>query len=309
VKRRDFLKISGGALAALGTTGFQATAFPLLPRRPLGKTGHERSVVTLGGVVVTNETQKDADRIVAEALDAGVNGIDVAPTYGDAELKLGHALQGKRDRVFLACKTTERDQAGAAAELRASLQRLRTDHVDLYQLHGLDKPEDLTQVLGPGGALEAFEEGRQQGLLRFIGLTGHRPDTLLSAIRQFDFASVVFPYSFILAHHGFGQELLAEANQRGIGVMAIKPIAQRRWQAKEPRSCPRCWYKPFEDDDDIRLAVWWALEQPIASLIPSGDMRLFRRTLKAAQHYKPLTDAQKQAREARAATLKPLFPG
>src|SRR5690348_773023 len=140
----------------------------MMQRRPLGKTGEELSIIGFGGIVVSGMAQPDADAIVAEAFDRGINYFDVAPSYGDAEERLGPALEPYRDRVFLACKTGKRDREGAAAELRASLRKLRTDHVDLYQLHALAKPEDVAQAFGPGGALEAFQEARQQGLTRFL---------------------------------------------------------------------------------------------------------------------------------------------
>jgi predicted aldo/keto reductase-like oxidoreductase len=309
MNRRHFLKIGG--IAALGASLLRSYADEGSPGglecRPLGRTGHYRSVVTLGGIVVMNEDQAEADRLVGEALDAGVNGVDVAPTYGDAELKLGHALRGKRDQVFLACKTTKRDRAGAAEELRKSLQRLETDYFDLYQLHGLDKPEELEQVLGPGGALEAFQEAKEAGLIRFLGITGHRPETLLAAIRRFDFATVMFPYNFILAHYGYGQELLAEARRRNLGVLAIKPIAMRAWEPGEIRTAPKCWYKPFSTHHEISLAVRWALAQPITTVVPSGDMTLFRRALKAAQHLSPLRPEEIAELQGKAEQLKPLF--
>jgi len=309
MNRRLFLKI--GSIAALGGSLLRSYADDGPTRglecRPLGRTGHYRSVVTLGGIVVMNEDQAEADRLVGEALDAGVNGVDVAPTYGDAELKLGHALRGKREQVFLACKTTKRDRVGAAEELRRSLQRLETDYLDLYQLHGLDKPEELEQVLGPGGALEAFQEAKEAGLIRFFGITGHRPETLLDAIRRFDFATVMFPYNFILAHYGYGQELLAEARRRNLGVLAIKPIAMRAWETGEIRTAPKCWYKPFSIHHEISLAMRWALAQPITTVVPSGDMTLFRRALKAAQHLSPLRPEESVELENKAKQLKPLF--
>lgn len=309
MNRRHFLKV--GSIAALGGGLLRSHADEGAPGglecRLLGRTGHYRSVVTLGGIVVMNEEQADADRLVGEALDAGVNGVDVAPTYGDAELKLGHALRGKREQVFLGCKTTKRDKAGAAEELRKSLQRLETDYFDLYQFHGLDKPEELEQATGPGGALEAFLEAKQAGLIRFIGITGHRPETLLAALRRYDFDTVMFPYNFILAHYGYGQELLAEARRRNLGVLAIKPIAMRGWETGEARTAPKCWYKPFSTHHEISLAMRWVLAQPITTAIPSGDMTLFRRALKAAQHLNPLRPEEIAELEAKAEQLKPLF--
>ncbi|HEY3398806.1 MAG TPA: aldo/keto reductase [Armatimonadota bacterium] len=307
--RRDFFKT--GSLAALGGTflgnlGGHETA-PGLEARMLGHTGHYRSVVTLGGIVVMNEDQDAVDRLVDDAIDAGVNGVDVAPSYGDAELKLGHALRGKRDLVFLGCKTGLRDKAGAAAELRRSLERLETDRFDLYQFHGLDKPEELEQVLGPDGALEAVLEAKAEGLVRFIGLTGHRPDTLMTALQRFEFDTVMFPYNFILNHHGYGEDLLQDAWARGVGILAIKPIAARRWEEGEARPQPKCWYKPFATNHEISLAVRWVLGQRVSTIIPSGDMTLFRRALKAAQHNSPLLDAERLELERKAAEFAPLF--
>ncbi len=311
--RREFVRCTSVGLASyLVSSGGLARALGEPPGgqlecRSLGRTGHKSSVVALGGVVVKNEEQRVADQVVGEALDAGVNHVDVAPTYGDAELKLGHALRGRRDQVFLACKTAKRDKQGAAEELRNSLRRLQTEHFDLYQMHGLDKPEELQQALGPGGALEAFLEAREEGLIRFIGVTGHSPSNISDALDQFDFDTVMFPINFILQHHGYGQRLHEKANERCVGVIAIKPIAHRYRKAGEPQRCRKCWYKPFTTNHDIRLAMAYVLSQPITTAIPSGDIRLFRRSLAAAQHVRPLTREQIQAMDERAGSTEPLF--
>ena len=312
MNRRDFVRHTAVGLGSLvAFEGNWAAAEGVKPRqlacRSLGRTGHKSSVVALGGILVMNEEQSLADQVVGEALDAGINHVDVAPTYGDAELKLGHALRGKRDRVFLACKTQKRDKEGAAEELRNSLGRLETDHFDLYQMHGLDKPEELEQALGPGGALEAFLEARDQGLIRFIGVTGHRPETLQQALRQFDFDTVMFPLNFILHHHGFGLELLSEANRRGVGVIAIKPIAHRHWQPDEPRRYKKTWYRPYSSSRDIGLAMAYVLSQPLTAAIPSGDIRLFRRAVTAARRRRELTPDDREAMTERAAAVEPLF--
>jgi predicted aldo/keto reductase-like oxidoreductase len=180
--------------------------------------------------------------------------------------------------------------------------------VDLYQFHGLDKPEELAQVMGPDGALEAFQEARQQGLIRFIGITSHRPDTLLKAIGEFQFDSVVLPYNFIFGHYGYGKALLEEAWRQGLAVSAIKPLAESCWGADETHTCPKTWYKPFTDEADVRLCVRWILGQRVTTAIPSGDMRLFRLALAAAQQYTPLTAEELAALDVKAAGLQPLFP-
>ena len=168
--------------------------------------------------------------------------------------------------------------------------------------------EEWQTVTAPGGALAAFEEARQQGLVRFLGLTGHQPSTLLTAIREYDFATVMFPRNFILAHYGYGEELLAEAGRRELGVLAIKPVAERRWAAGETHTCPKCWYRPLTENVDIHQAVCWALAQPLTTIIPSGDMRLFRRTVQAARHVRPLTGAELAVLATKAAETEPLFP-
>ncbi len=310
MNRRDFLRLGGAAALGAGLLGPFAEGEALaagLEYRQDRRTGFRRSVITLGGIVVMNEEQSVADEVVDQVLEAGVNAVDVAPTYGDAEIKLGNALRGKRDLVFLGGKTGKRDKAGAAEELRNSLERLQTDHLDLYQFHSLDKPEELDQVLGPGGAMDAFEEAKAEGLIRFVGITGHRTDTLLEALRRYDFDTVMLPYNFILDHYGYGRVVVEEALKRGCGVLAIKPIAQRRWEEGETRTAPKCWYKPFSTNHEISLMVRWLLGTPVTSLIPSGDVRLFRRALRAAEHYQPLTAAELAELEKKAEGVKPLF--
>jgi aryl-alcohol dehydrogenase-like predicted oxidoreductase len=308
--RRDFLRLGGAAAlgaSLLGSLAEAETSAAGMEYRLDKRTGFRRSVLTLGGIVVMNEEQSVADQVVDQALEAGVNAVDVAPTYGDAELKLGNALRGKRDLVFLSCKTGKRDKAGAAEELRNSLQRLQTDHVDLYQFHGLDKPEELDQVLGPGGAMEAFQEAKAQGLTRFLGITGHRPDTLLKALQRYDFDAVMFPYNYILDHYGYGRDILQEALRRGCGILAIKPIAHRAWEPGETRTAPKCWYKPFSTSHEISLMVRWVLSTRVTSIVPSGDVTLFKRALLAARHYQPLTAAELAELEKKAVAVKPLF--
>lgn len=307
---RDFLRMGG--LVALGKgllSSFmgEETRPGGLDYRLLGRTGHYRSCVTLGGITVMNEEQSVADRVLEEALEGGVNAVDVAPSYGDAELKLGNAMRGHRDLLFVGCKTGKRDRAGAWEELQASLGRLQTDRVDLYQLHGLDKPEELEQVFAPGGAMEALEEARRQGLTRFLGITGHRPDTLLAALDRFDFDTIMLPYNYILDRAGYGGPLIREAFLRGCGILAIKPVAQRAWEPGETRTSPKCWYRPFRTHHEISLMVRWVLGTRVTSLIPSGDVGVFKRALMAARHYQPLTTAELAELDRLTADLKPLF--
>jgi predicted aldo/keto reductase-like oxidoreductase len=279
----------------------------LLERRPLGHTGHHSSVLTFGGICVLGEEQSAANRMVAEALDRGVNQFDVAPTYGDAELRLGEALRGRRDQVFLGCKTTCRDKAGAAAELRQSLQRLQTDHVDLYQCHGLNEPADLEVVLGPGGALEAFEEARAEGLVRFLGLTGHVPGTLAQGLRRYSWDTVMFPQNFFLQEQGWGLDLRTLALEQGVGLIAIKPIAAEPWGEEEERVYGKCWYRPFDTAEEVGLALRHVLATPVSTAIPSGHWELTKLALEAASAWEPLTEEEVAHLRRRAGELRPLF--
>lgn len=276
--------------------------------RQLGRTGHRSSLITFGGIAVAGLTDAEATRVVAQALDGGVNEFDVAPSYGDAELKLGHALTGKRDRIFLQCKTLERSKQGAAKELRESLRRLQTDRVDLYQLHGLNSIDELDQALGPNGAMEAFLEGKKAGLLRFIGITSHRPGTLMEAMRRFPFDTVMLPVNFVLEHHTqFASGAIAEARRRGIGVIAIKAVAARPWRNNEAHAYPKCWYRPMDDDRGIALALRFALSKPIATAVTPGDTGLTLRTVAAGQHYRRLEPDEAREVAQMAAGLKPIF--
>jgi aryl-alcohol dehydrogenase-like predicted oxidoreductase len=278
--------------------------------RRLGRTGHRSSLITFGGIVVAGTAQEEANRVVADALEAGVNQFDVAPSYGDAELRLGPALKGRRDQVFLGCKTLERSKQGAARELRASLQRLGVQHLDLYQLHGLNQPEELDQVLGPGGAMEAFLEARDAGLVRFIGITGHRPSTLVEAIKRFPFDTVMIPVNFVLEHRSrFAEQMLAEARHRGVGIIAIKALAAGPWREDEERKYPKCWYRPLDDDREVDLALRFALYQNVATVIPPGDVRLLHKAVAAARHYRRLEPKDLLELQHLVCRLKPIFSG
>jgi len=310
--RREFVRHAaagiGGLLMASDLEAASPTGPKALPRRPLGRTGHHSSVITLGGMTIREESQEDVNQLMDEAIAAGMNHIDAAPSYGNCEVLFGNALAGRREQVFIGCKTGRRDRAGAREELHRSLERLQTDHIDLYQMHGLGGSEERKQALGPDGALEAFLEARDEGLVRFLGITGHNPDDLLAALDEFAFDTVMFPINFILQHHGFGTELLQEANRRGVGVLAIKPIAERQRREGEPKRYPKCWYKPLDTNEEISLAVWYMLAQPVTTIVPSADMRLFRRALAAAQHWRKLTEAEHQQLTRHAAETEPLFP-
>jgi aryl-alcohol dehydrogenase-like predicted oxidoreductase len=279
-----------------------------MERRALGKTGEELSIVGFGGIVVMNAEPAEASRLVAEAVDRGINYFDVAPSYGNAEERLGPALEPYRDRVFLACKTGKRDRAGAAEELRASLQRLRTDHFDLYQLHALTTPEEMEQALGAGGAIEAFLEAREQGLVRHIGFSAHSVETALAAMERFDFDSILFPTNFVLFYQAnFGPQVVERAREKGVGRLALKAMARTQWAEGQPRAFSKTWYEPIADPEEAALALRFTLSQPITAAIPPGEAALFRLAMEIAERFRPLEPEEAAELRRRAEALKPIF--
>jgi aryl-alcohol dehydrogenase-like predicted oxidoreductase len=191
---------------------------PTMQKRTLGKTGEQLSIIGFGGIVVTGVEPAEAERAVREAFDRGINYFDVAPSYGNAEERLGPALVGLREQVFLACKTGERTKAGAARELRESLRRLKTDHFDLYQLHAMTTPADLETAMGAGGAIEAFIEAREQGLARYLGFSAHSVETALALIDRFDFDTILFPINWVnYFQANFGPQVIEKARGKGMG--------------------------------------------------------------------------------------------
>lgn len=243
--------------------------------RTLGNTGRVVSVVGFGGLVVKGTTDAEAARIVEEAFQRGIRYFDVAPTYGDAEEKLGPALQPYRDEVFLACKTTCRDAAGAREELHRSLQRLRTDHVDLYQLHALNTEDELRQVLGEGGAMEAFAEAREQGLIRHVGFSSHDEDVAIRLLQTGRFETAMLPVNlFCWRDGGFGPRLFAHPAARQVGLLGLKSLTRRPLRKDEPRDWPKCWYVPFDKPEEVRQALAFTLSRPVAAALSPSHAEL-----------------------------------
>lgn len=314
MSRREFLRQAGRAAAALGVAA-AAGQLPALGEpagqrpmqcRPLGKTGHRSSLLCFGGYMLSQLTQDEADWAVGYALDHGVNHFDVAPSYGEAELRLGPALEHHRDKVFLACKTEKRTHKEAEAELHESLRRLRTDHVDLYQFHGLDSPDDLDAVTGAGGAWELFQVAKQKGLVRFLGITGHRPATQLEALRRMPLDTVMCPVNFIEWQHTHAAgPLLEYAAQHQLGAIAIKAISAGQWpQEKHDYST---WYRPFDDPEHIAKALRFTLSQPVTTAAAAGDAKLMKMLIAAAESFTPLLAEEQKELLASAGQHKPLF--
>lgn len=280
--------------------------------RRFGRTGHNSAIAILGGFVFSNATQAETDAMMERVIAAGVNHIDIAPTYGQAEERLGPWMPRERTRFFLGCKTGKRTKAEAADELRASLKRLQTDYFDLYQLHAVTTLEELNVVTRPGGALETLIEARVAGLTRFIGITGHgvqAPAIYLEALRRFDFDSVLFPINrFLYANADYRQnaeELLRQCRARDVGTTIIKSIAKSAW-GKKPKK-HNTWYEPFTGPADIQQSVNFALSQDVTGLCTVGDIGLLPLQLQACEHYTPLTAAEQEELVANASEREPLF--
>src|SRR5581483_1989683 len=235
MERRDFLKQSAFTAAAAASARL-ANATPTQPiaKRPLGRTGEHLSIIGFGGIVVMNEDPTQSRNIVAEAVDRGINYFDIAPSYGNAQERLGPALAPYRKNCFLACKTEGRTKDDSRKQLEESLRLLKTDHVDLYQFHALTKMKELDQVLGPGGAMETMEAARKEGKIRYIGFSVHSQETAVAALNRYPFDTVLFPLNFVLwTEAKFGPQIVETAQQKGTGILCLKSMANTVWAAAE----------------------------------------------------------------------------
>lgn len=316
MNRRAFIR------SAVGTTALMCAGHVLnhvassqpkerdakMPRCVLGRTGAEVSIVGLSGLAFNRLEQDAANELVKEALDAGINFVDVAPAYGTAEEVLGVALEGHRDKVFLACKTGRRTKEEAWQELQRSLKRLRTNHFDLYQLHAFTKMEELEIALGKGGAIETLIEAREKGLVKFLGFSAHSLKVALEAMRRFDFDTVMFPINFVTWYReNFGPQVIELAQKKNMGCIAIKPMVRSALAPGMKRPYPRLWYVPTDNYEEASMALRWAISQGVTLAMPPADERLVRLAIKIAQSYKPITEEESNNLRAIAESSIPLF--
>jgi aryl-alcohol dehydrogenase-like predicted oxidoreductase len=254
--------------------------------------------------------QEPVNRLVARSVENGVDYFDVAPSYGDgeAEDKLGLALASHRKSIFLASKTLQRSVAGVRLELEQSLRRLRTDYLDLYQFHAVNKTTDAEEILAPGGAVEFLEGAREQGLIRFIGFSSHSVPISLALLDRFRFDSVLFPVSFVCYARGnFGARVLAKARSVGTACVALKSLALTALGRLKPRPYPNCWYRPIDDPVVALQAMRFSLSEDVTALLPPADERLYDLAVKLAHAATPLTDVERGGLFARARGVKPIF--
>jgi aryl-alcohol dehydrogenase-like predicted oxidoreductase len=285
----------------------------LIPKKRLGRIEQEVSVISLGGCGVGRISQEEADKVIKSCFDHGVNMIDIAPTYGESELRLAPWMKTHRDKVFLAEKTTKRTKRDAERELHQSLERLGVDKFDLYQLHGIGTLEEVDQVLEPGGAMEAFKEAQEIGLVDYLGITGHQDMRVhLEIIKRFDFDLVLLPVSLCSAadFHPMNdyRPVLKYAEEMDMGVTAIKAICRGRWESEQRY---RTWYEPSDNMKDIQLGVDFTLSQnPVANFPTPCDHRLWEMVLEAGENHEPMDEEEqeKAIEYAKEQGFSPLFP-
>jgi len=279
-----------------------------IEKRELGKTGWKLSVVGFGGIVVMNATTEQAAARVKEAIDYGVNYFDVAPTYGNAEEMLGPALEPYRKKVFLACKTGQRKKDGARRELEESLEKLRTDHFDLYQLHAVTTMEDVNTIFSDDGAIQAFRQAREEGLVKNLGFSAHSVEAATALMERFDFDTILFPFNYACWYHGnFGPQVLEMAKKREMGILALKAMAYRPWPEGAEKTIDKAWYEPLTDKEDARKGLRFTLSHPVTAAIPPGDENLFSMGLRLAAEFEPMDQDDILEMKKRAMNTEPLF--
>lgn len=289
MNKREFIKKSLLGAVALGASGISTTALAepsakppktKTLRRKLGKTGLEIFPIVYGGIVSMQDGQKASDNYVAWAIDRGINYFDVAPSYGDAEEKLGISLKPFRKNNYLACKTTKRMRPEAEKEFEKSLELLHTDYFDVYQLHSISSPEDVERIFGPNGIIEMIETEKKRGRIRNVGFSAHSEEQALKAMSMYDFDTMMFPINWqMIKRDGWGTKAIAEAKKRGMGVLAIKGLTHRSWMENEKKDSryQKSWCKPIDVENTALgvSALKFTIQAGADVIIPPGDFRNF----------------------------------
>jgi predicted aldo/keto reductase-like oxidoreductase len=288
MKRRNFIKISAAAGMALKFPEilgmYQGNGD--IPQRILGKTGEKLSIVGFGGIALKNNGQEFADKLIAAAYDAGINYYDVSPRYGDAQERMGPALKEYRNKVFLACKTKFRDKEGAEEDLNNSLKLLKSDHFDLYQFHSVASLDEVDQIFGSGGAMEAFLKAKKEGKIRHIGFSAHNEQAALRMMELFEFDAILYPINCACWKNGnFGPRVYETAKKQDMGILAIKAIAKHRAPGAEALY-PNMFYNPFSEDEEIDNALRFTLSKDITATVHAGDSIFMKKTLDFVHRHK-----------------------
>jgi aryl-alcohol dehydrogenase-like predicted oxidoreductase len=263
----------------------------MIPSKEFGRTGHLSTRVIFGAYALSEATQKEADAVLEILLEHGINHIDTAPIYGKSEERIGPWMEKHRDKFFLATKTQNRGCDRALKDLQRSMKRLRVDHIDLWQMHGLTNPKGWEKAMGPGGTLEAFIEEREKGLVRFLGVTGHGnkvPGMHIQSLERFDFDSVLLPYScwqMVDTKYAADFETLAGmCRDRKAALQTIKSVARRKWEDR-PKTHNTYFYQPLETQGAVDKTVHWVLGNPQVFLITAGDIQILPKVLDAAERF------------------------
>ena len=284
----------------------------MIPVQPFGRTGHASTRIIFGAAAIGNVSQEDADQTMELIREHGINHIDTAASYGDAELRLGPWMETHREDFFLATKTGERTRSDAYNEIQRSLERLRTDHVDLIQLHNLVDEDEWRTAFSRGGALEAVVEAKDEGLVRHVGVTGHGVTVAaqhLRSLQEYPFDSVLLPYNFPMSRNaGYiadFEALVAVCAERGLAVQTIKAITRAPWGDQQPTA--NTWYEPLTDQGAIDTAVSWVLGRDGVFLNTVGDIHILPKVIDAAERFaRRPGDEEMRALEG-AFGLEPLF--
>ena len=279
-----------------------------MEKRILGKTGELLSIVGFGGMVVSDENPSSTSHLVSQAIERGINYFDVAPTYGNAEERLGPALKPYRSSVFLACKTAKRTKIEATIELHQSLRRLHTDYFDLYQLHAVNTLEEVNQIMGRGGAIETFIEARKQGLVKYLGFSSHSEKAALALMDHFDFDSILFPFNWVCWHQrNFGPQVIEKARKKDMGILAIKALAKRKLKEGEKRKWPKCWYAPVDNFEEAKMALRFTLSKPITAAVSPSHAEFLWWACDIADQFEPLSEEEDAHVAKLSEGLDPLF--
>ncbi len=284
----------------------------MIEKKAFGRTGHMSTRTIFGAVAVGSVTQEEANKTLEVLLEYGINHIDVAHSYGDAELRIGPWMKEHRDDFFLATKTEQRTRDGAWRELEQSLERMRVDTIDMWQMHLLIDPDQWETAMGPGGALEAFIEARDQGIVQYLGVTGHEvvvPKMHLRSLERFDFDAVLLPYNYPMMQNpdyaAAFEQLVGVCQDRDVAVQTIKSLARRRWGEHERNRAT--WYQPLEEQAAIDKAVHWVLGDPRVFLNTTGDIHLLPKILDAATRFESRPSDEEMEALAAEKDMAPLF--
>lgn len=279
-----------------------------IPRRKLGRAEDKLSILGFGGIMLNNNSQEFANDNIARAFDNGINYYDVAPGYGTAQERMGPALKPYRDKCFLACKTTKRDKDGAENELTQSLQKLQTDHFDLYQMHALTTVDEVNRAFAPDGAMETFLKAKQDGKIRYLGFSAHSEAAALRAMELYDFDTILFPLNFVCWHTGnFGPQVFEKAKQRNMGILALKSMALTTLKKGEEKVYPNCWYRPVMDDETLNMAFRYTLSMDITAAVSPGEAKLFWKGVDIAKRFTPINEDEREKLLALAKVTEPVF--